>query len=396
MMKTTVLLVCLLATTALGLYTIPLFKKERTRLPSAEHHRNALMAKYTGLPTGNNVESEGITDYLDAQYYGVVNIGTPAQAFRVIFDTGSSNLWVPCAGCSFTDIACQLHRKFDASKSSTANKTTTPFVIHYGSGSMSGVVVYDKTCFDGGAGNLCANTQGFACATKEPGLAFVEAKFDGILGMAFKKISVDGLSTVFDNVLADSAANCPSKVFAFYLHRGGSESAATGGELSLCGTDPAKYTGNINYVPLTAETYWQFAVDSITLDGTKIASSFQAIADTGTSLLAGPKDQVKQIQDKIGATAVVNGEYMIDCAKIPTLPNIDFVINGVTYSLTGTDYVLKISQFGQTICLSGFLGIDLPANLGPTWIFGDVFIGKFYTVFDEGNKQLGFATSNQS
>ncbi|KAG1680322.1 hypothetical protein FOA52_015412 [Chlamydomonas sp. UWO 241] len=237
-------------------------------------------------------------NFMDAQYYGTIELGTPGQAFSVIFDTGSSNLWVPSGSCSFSNIACWLHRKYYSSESSTYKPNGTKFAIQYGTGSLEGFISQDTLDF----GGIKVPDQGFAEAVDEPGMTFVAAKMDGILGMGFPQISVKKTVPPFTKMVDAGLVDEP--VFSFWLNR--DPDAPNGGELVLGGVDESHFVGERTWAPVTSAGYWQFKLDGMTVNGkAACAQGCQAIADTGTSLIAGPSDEVAAINAAIGATSAV-------------------------------------------------------------------------------------------
>ncbi|PIO61280.1 eukaryotic aspartyl protease [Teladorsagia circumcincta] len=242
---------------------------------------------------------------------------------------------------------------------------------------MTGVVLNDVVCF-GTDQKYCTDAmQGLGCAMEEPGNAFVNIPSDGILGMAWDSMSAYQIRQPMDQIFANKTL-CPEALFAFYLSN--DEYNNNDGVLTLCGTNSAHYKGPIAWVPLTREDYWRINLDAVAVQGLPITyEQASAIVDTGTSLLYGPSDAIQRINQAIGAQS----DYSVDCSTIPQLPPITFSAGGHSFTLNGSDYIMQ-QEFSCKSTIQESSG-------APPWVLGQVFIRKFYSVFDHGNKRVGFA-----
>eukprot|EP00252_Welwitschia_mirabilis_P005908 TRINITY_DN164_c0_g1_i3.p1 TRINITY_DN164_c0_g1~~TRINITY_DN164_c0_g1_i3.p1 ORF type:complete len:511 (-),score=57.31 TRINITY_DN164_c0_g1_i3:684-2216(-) len=448
----------------------------------------ALRRKYGlqgSVKDDGSVDYVDLKNYLDAQYYGEIGIGTPAQNFTVIFDTGSSNLWVPSSRC-YLSFACYFHHRYKSSKSSTYKSNGKSCSIRYGSGSISGYLSQDDVT----VGDLVVKDQVFVEATSEPSLTFLFAKFDGILGLGFQEIAVDDVVPVWYNMMDQDLVK--KKVFSFWLNR--DPEAETGGELVFGGVDKSHFKGKHTYASVTKKGYWQINMGDVLVNNQTTgfcSGGCAAIVDSGTSLLAGPTGIITEINQAIGASGIIsqecktvvseygelilelllaqtsphricsqlglcsydgrkgigmgiesvlnkdkettgassdslcsvcemavvwvenqlcrnetkqqilsylnqlcerlpspNGESVVDCDQLSSMPNVTFTIGDKPLTLTPDQYVLKLGEGELSECISGFMAFDMST---PMWILGDIFMGAYHTVFDYENLRVGFA-----
>jgi saccharopepsin len=322
-----------------------------------------------------------LTNYLNAQYFAEISIGTPGQPFKVILDTGSSNLWVPSKDC--TSLACFLHAKYDHDASSTYKQNGSEFSIQYGSGSMEGYVSQDTLTL----GDLIIPHQDFAEATSEPGLAFAFGKFDGLLGLAYDTISVNKIVPPIYNALHQGLLE--NAQFGFYLGDT-KKDENDGGEATFGGYNEDHIDGKITWLPVRRKAYWEVKFEGIGLgdEYAELANTGAAI-DTGTSLITLPSSLAEIINAKIGAEKNWAGQYTVDCAKRDSLPDLTLNFAGYNFTLSSYDYTLET---GGT-CLSVFTPMDFPEPVGDMAIVGDAFLRKYYSVYDLKRDAVGLAVA---
>jgi hypothetical protein len=446
-LSTLLLLLAFIALSLAAVHKIPLHKRESMRMKMfkqgkekyMEHAKTRehmkLVNRFTrqslnkGAMNPFKASHQEVYDYYDLEYIGHITIGNPQQLFRVILDTGSSNLWVADSSCTgksqcdeyCTDYpaycyqicdahccdddaksvntpssTCDNKYKFNSSLSSTYKKDGRSFRIVYGSGFCDGFLGVDTVRFGGSDEQQLVVPNTVVGQATFLGKAFKDGEFDGILGLAFESLAVDDVDPPLINAIAQNLLAEP--LFTVWLETEGvTAQNKAGGVFTYGGIDTENCDAKVNYVPLSSETYYQFPIEGVNV-GTKYKNNkkAQVISDTGTSLIYGPKRVAMAIGKAVGARFDRSyGLFIIDCLAKYT--PITFTINGIKYDL-GPDVMTIVAgedQSGNPICILALVPEDFGDSVPIQWILGDPFIRKYCNIYDIGQQRMGFALAKQ-
>ncbi|XP_057582565.1 pregnancy-associated glycoprotein 2-like [Hippopotamus amphibius kiboko] len=322
-----------------------------------------------------NISLQPLKNYQDVVYIGNITIGTPPQEFRVMFDTGSSDLWVPSIYCH--SAFCHKHRVFNPVLSTTYHFQNRCIENRFVAGRTVGFLGYETVRI----GNLVILGQAFVLSHAQIGFEYVP--FDGMLGLGYPSLAFKGTTPIFDNLKNRGLISRP--VFAFYL----TSRKENGSMVMFGGVDHRYHKGRLKWIPVSRTHNWQITMNRITLNGMVVGCfrGCQAIVDTGTTFLMGPTRLIVTIQKLI--TARPGGrKYMVQCSNITSLPSIIFTINGYNYPVPARAYFKKHHDGTCSSMFRGGLENLFPSE---TWILGDVFLRLYFSVYDRGNNKIGLA-----
>lgn len=331
-----------------------------------------------------------LTDYFNNQYVGEISIGTPAQQLSVVFDTGSSDLWIPGRGCN----ECGHHATFDYGASSTyeplldKNGDLSKFEVDYGSGKVTGYQAKDSVLL----GSLRLDDVAFGEVVYED-RDIQSFMMDGIAGLAFRGLSMVTKPTLLE-LLHDQHPDLPY-VFSLYLSND-PDDASRPSHLTFGYYDLGIVGDNAtwHYTPVIKRGFGDFKYWTVKMTGMEVAldegaldlcpSGCYAIVDSGTSGIAVPEDTYDAL-----VAAVTKGLNCRDItcyyAKSADFPPLTFKLSPDNeFPMHASDYV-SCSRWGECV-------IKFQKSSGSSyWILGDVFMEAYYTLYDVDNLRVGFA-----
>ncbi|CAD5218248.1 unnamed protein product [Bursaphelenchus okinawaensis] len=339
-----------------------------------------LKAKYSSN------QKQTLYDYYDVAYIGNITVGTPPSQFRVVLDTGSSDVWVPALDCKVegTQNRCNKTNLFDETSSTTYKDQNREFTITYGTGEVSGHVGEDTVGLGGiDDDKIVVKNQGVGIAEVLDKILNSDETLDGIVGLAFSSISSENETSIFEKAVVENLVDEP--IFTVWLDEEGSQANGTvGGQITYGGFDDEHCDdSNIDYAQVSKALWWYFEIDDFEVDGNANGKSYSAITDTGTSIIATPKKVFDKIVDAFDAKFnPFYGVYLTDCEKTPTLT---VVLNNKKHDIEAKHVLLKLDE---GVCLLAIAPFEVPQI---DFILGDPFIRQFCQVHNVEEKTVGLA-----
>lgn len=327
-------------------------------------------------------------NHLNITYCAEIGVGTPPEAFAMMFDTSRSTLWIPSKNC--TSSACSKHPNYNHQVSSSYRPNGTLFEYDYS-------LTYDITEVKGflsaddvSIAGLLLKSQTFGEATQVlPETGYGLAKFDGILGMAFDDSDAPLMNMLNQQLLQES-------ILSISLNLDQSRSLA--GHLILGGIDDNLFTGNITYADLDSIAGdWTIKMQNVTVlsepSVSVCSNGCRASVNTASGFIMGPRWEVMKLNEQIGALPWTGGRYrFLSCDLTGNLPDLVFNVSGRDLTLLGDNYIVQVQDHdGQPVCLSGLSSKPADEPDLDHWILGNPFIRSYYTILDYGNKRVGFA-----
>jgi hypothetical protein len=261
-------------------------------LLSEEPVNSSFLSEHNNSKKDSNKSKKHVLElinFANSQYYGIIEIGTPPQQFKVIFDTGSSSLWVQSRKC-MTE-GCLQHTGFDETLSSTFGKNVRDgnkvpvFSIKYGTGKISGEFVSDIVSVSG----LEIKSQIFGLTYVEEGFAFKNVPFEGIIGLSFPNKSSYAMP-FFDSIIHHQLLK--HNIFSLFLSDDESRS-----NIEFGSVERNHMLTNFTFVDVVSTTYWEIDILDIVVGNysTNFCNLLRektgrcgVAIDSGTSLFGGP------------------------------------------------------------------------------------------------------------
>ncbi|KAK4055320.1 hypothetical protein OIV83_000603 [Microbotryomycetes sp. JL201] len=199
--------------------------------------------------------------------------------------------------------------------SNTSSVSDHSFSVQFGTGAASGHLVQDSVSIAG----LTVSDQIFGACSNLTNV--IEYGVSGLLGLGWQALATSEATPLVQRLWQEGQLMDP--IFGFALARWNGDAAATsdvmpGGLMTIGGVNSSLFEGEINWIPLTSQTYWEIQIDAISIDSVPIELELTPVAiDTGTSLIGVPPEAAQAIYARIpGSRRYTDVYYTFPCEYV--------------------------------------------------------------------------------